>query len=412
MSALDQRIASDTMGLKIRTVRTQPSMQRGQKGVLLSDPLAISDKALFIPGTLALLLELMDGTRDVGTLRTGFELRTGIPLNHSTVEQLVSQLDEALFLENERFAEAYGVALKDYHTAFSRSPTLAGSCYPADANELSVFLQRYLDQAEDDGIEPPGDVKGLICPHIDYERGGPIYAKVWAKTQAAVKKAELVVILGTDHSEGEGSVTLTRQDYATPWGVIPTAQDVVDELANKIGETIFEHELNHRREHSIEAALIWLHYVLGDRTCHLLPILCGSLDSFLKDGRNPLEAPHIASTIEMLRILCSHKRSIIVAAGDLAHVGPAFGDPYPVDLAGRARMTTQDQRLLDIMSGGKAEDLFTEILNERNRRHVCGFAPIYLAMSVLGVKGTLLGYEQCPASADGDSLVSICGMLY
>ena len=114
----------------------------------------------------------------------------------------------------------------------------------------------------------------------------------------------------------------------------------------------------------------------------------------------------------MLRIVCSQKRSIIVAAGDLAHMGPAFGDSYPVDLAGRARMITRDQQLLDIMSGGKAEDLFTEILNERNRRNICGFAPIYHALSVLGVSGTQLGYEQCPASANGDSLVSICGMLY
>ena len=75
-------------------------------------------------------------------------------------------------------------------------------------------------------------------------------------------------------------------------------------------------------------------------------------------------------------------------------------------------MRSQDQHLLDIMSSGNAEHFFKEILNERNRRHVCGFAPIYLALCVLDTGGTLLGYEQCPASADGGSLVSICGMLY
>jgi len=53
----------------------------------------------------------MDGTRDTGTLDTGFGLRTGIPLSRSTVKQLVSQLDDALLLENERFAEGYRVAL-------------------------------------------------------------------------------------------------------------------------------------------------------------------------------------------------------------------------------------------------------------------------------------------------------------
>jgi len=361
---------------------------------------------------MVLLLELMDGTRDAGTLRTGFELRTGIPLNHSTVEQFLYQLDDALFLDNERFSEAHGSALEDYRAAPSRPPTLAGGCYPADVVELSAFLQRYLDEVEDEGTNIPNDVKGLICPHIDYERGGPIYAKVWAKARAAVSKVELVVILGTDHSEGEGTITLTRQNYATPWGAIPTAHDVVDELADRIGEAAFEHELNHRREHSIETALVWLHYLLEDRPCHLVPILCGSFDSFLGRGVNPLEVPHIASTVEALRSACGRQRSIIVAAGDLAHVGPAFGDPQPLDIAGRARLRSEDQRLIEIISSGLAEDLFTEIEGERNRRHVCGFTPIYLALSILGIRGTPLGYEQCPASADGGSLVSICGVLY
>lgn len=401
------------MKFKLRDIRTQPFLQRGQKGILLTDPLGISQKMMFIPSSLALLLTLMDGTRDIGTLRAGFELRTGTSLNNSLVEQLLSQLDDALFLENERFMQAYEIALNDYRSGASRPPALLGKCYPSDAGELNTLLQQYINQLEDDDHECPSEVKGLISPHIDFERGGHIYAEVWSKAKVAVERAELVVILGTDHNEGEGKVTLTRQNYETPWGVIPTAQDVVEELVRELGEGAFDCELNHRGEHSIEVATIWLHYLLGDKQCRLLPILCGSFQSFVERYESPLKASHIFSTVEVLKRVCSCQRTIIVAAGDLAHMGPVFGDPLSLDYLGRASMAKQDKKLIDIMSRGKAEEFFTEISNERDRRHVCGLPPIYIALSVLsGATGIPLGYAQCPASDDGSSLVSICGMVY
>lgn len=401
------------MKLKLREIRTQPAMQRGQTGILLSDPLYLSNKALFIPGSLAGLLTLMDGTRDMGTLKTGFELRTGIPLSGPLLEQFISQLDEALFLDNDRYAQAYESALKDYRAGISRPPVLAGSCYPADTGELTVFLQRYFDQAENNRLEHPGEARGLISPHIDFGRGADIYARVWSQVEAALRQAELVVILGTDHNEGSGRITLTRQNYETPWGIIPTAQDVVQELVGETGDDVFLCELNHRREHSIEAAAIWLHYLLGNKPCNLVPILCGSFQPFIEQGRSPRTASHIESTIEVLKRVASCCRTIFVAAADLAHMGPVFGDPYKLDTAGRSRMAKQDEELMAVINQGDAEDFFALISGERDRRHVCGVPPIYIALSVLdGVEGTTLGYSQCPASDDGTSLVSICGTVF
>jgi len=63
----------------------------------------------------------------------------------------------------------------------------------------------------------------LVSPHIDYARGGPVYAHVW-------------------------KLTLTRQHYATPFGVLPTAREVVETLAGAMGaETAFAGELYHSR---------------------------------------------------------------------------------------------------------------------------------------------------------------------
>lgn len=398
---------------KLRTIKTEPATERGHTGILISDPLGISPKTILVPDSLALLLTLMDGIRDIGTLGAGYQLRTGRYLDNSVLESFISDLDEALYLENERFDKAYKAALKDYRSAPSRAPILAGKCCPPDKEELETFLAQYFDQVEDNKQQDVSDIKGLISPHIDFLRGGLTYARVWSKAKAAVKQADLIVILGTDHNEGEGRIALTRQNYETPWGILPTDQDAVNELVSNIGEGAFDCELNHRIEHSVEAAIIWLHYLLEGKPCQVLPIICGSFDPFIERNEEPTNTPHIALTIDILKSIADTRKTIVIAAADLAHQGPAFGDPFPLELAAKADMAKQDRELIDIITQGNADDFFTEIKNEKDRRHVCGVPPIYLALSVLsGVKGKSVSYEQCPASEDGTSFVSICGVLF
>jgi len=166
-------------------------------------------------------------------------------------------------------------------------------------------------------------------------------------------------------------------------------------------------------EHSVEAAIIWLHYLLGSRRCYVLPVLCGSFKQFTDAGESPSQSAHISAAVKTLKRVAGSRRTLVVAAGDLAHVGPAFGDQYPVDFVGRAKLASRDQRLIDMMSRGRAEDFFEEIRREADQRHICGMPPIYIAESVLsGVSGSSVGYAQCPASEDGSSLVSICGLIY
>jgi len=399
--------------VKLREVKTEPTVHQGQQGIVISDPLGISQATLFIPRPLLPLLALMDGTRDIGTLRTGFELRTGTPLSTLSLERLLSALDEALFLDNHRFAQAYASAIDEFRFAASRSPTLTGRSCPADAQELSTFLQQFLDQVENAAPHPAAEIQGLISPHIDFPRGGPTYAGVWANAAAAVKEAELVVILGTDHTGVDSRITLTRQNYQTPWGTIPTARDVVDEVAREVGGDVFRHELHHRSEHSVEAAAIWLHYLLGGKPCYMLPVLCGSFQPFINHGESPSQDAPISAMVQVLRNIAARRRTIVVAAADLAHVGPVFGDRLPLDAVARARLADQDRRLIDIITRGEAEDFFAEINGEGDRRRICGMPPIYLALRILsGVEGFPTGYAQCPASQDGGSLVSICGMIY
>lgn len=402
------------MNPKLRPIRAQPFTHEGKKGILIEDPLRLSQKAIFVPGSLAALLALLDGSRDVGTIKTGFELRTGLFISPQVVTEVLAELDEALLLDNERFADAYRMAVDSFREATSRPPTMMGLGCPSDSEELRSLLAGYVCQVDSELLDSSGWITGLISPHIDFYRGGRTYAQVWSRAALTAREAELVVIFGTDHNGDDSELTLTRQNYATPWGVLPTARDLVDDYSRAVGETkAFGREFNHRHEHSVESAAIWLHYFLEGAGCQVLPVLCGTFHEFVSSGQSPTQSDSIEAMIDLVSRARETRRTLVVAAADLAHIGPAFGDELPVDLPGRSALAQADQRLLQTIKEVDAEGMMRDVQSDGDRRRICGLAPIYLTLSLMaGSAGFITGYEQCPASSDGSSLVSICGATF
>jgi AmmeMemoRadiSam system protein B len=114
----------------------------------------------------------------------------------------------------------------------------------------------------------------------------------------------------------------------------------------------------------------------------------------------------------VLREVASSRRTVIVAAGDLAHVGPAFGDRYGLDVVQKARLKTADEESLRLICAGDEEGFFEQVRAEGDRRRICGLPPIYLALRLLDeTEGVVTGYAQCPADERGASFVSICGIV-
>jgi AmmeMemoRadiSam system protein B len=398
------------MNPKLRHIQTFPMMHQGQPALLLRDPLRLSEHMLIIPRQLAPVLALMDGTRDLNEMRASLMIRAGLRLNPSDLQQLVEQLDRALLLHNEHFREVCDDILDRYRQAACRQPSSAGASYPAEPDQLAAMLDDCLNGIP--AATPLGG-RGLVSPHIDYERGGAVYAQVWGRAVDAVREAEVAVILGTDHNGSDGMLTLTRQNYATPYGVLPTATGVVDAVADAIGpEFAFEEELHHIGEHSIELAAVWLHHVRDRQPIELVPILCGSFYHFISTPFEPATDPTFAQAFEALTDALNGRPTLVVAAGDLAHVGPAFGDPLPVDLVGRARLAAADDALIETICAGDAEAFYQRIKTEDDRRNVCGLAPIYHTLRLLGeTTGERAGYERCLADQNGTSWVSVCGVV-
>lgn len=398
---------------KLRPVQPTPVTHAGRPGFVLRDPLALSEQMLFLPHELAPLLALCDGTRDLAGLRAALVVRFGVPVSLRVLAQLVAQLDAAYLLDNERSAEAHNAALTAYRSAPFRPPTLAGNSYPAAPDQLTAYLTAFQAGLPSDECagETDAEVRGVVCPHIDFQRGGRVYAGLWQRAAEAARQVELVVVLGTDHNDG-GLLTLTHQHYSTPWGVLPTARQVVDTLADAIGkEEAFRDELHHRAEHSIELAVIWLHAVLGDHIPNLVPILTGSFQRFVDGQGSPDNNEKLAAVTETLREIATQKRTLVVAAADLAHIGPAFGGP-PLDFMGRAKLRGDDDQLLRAICKGDAGTFFRHIQAEGDRRNICGLPPIYLTLRILGqTHGQVTGYEICPADQTNTSSVSVAGVL-
>lgn len=398
---------------KLRSVETHLITHGGRPSIMLRDPLQLTDKVVIIPQILAPLLALCDGTRDLAGLRAGLAIRTGLSLSLDDITHLIDQLDQALLLDNGRFSEEKASLLDSYRSAPYREPALAGPSYPEEPDDLRQYLQDFTDRLSSD-VRVPEAGRGLVSPHIDYQRGGSVYAQVWTRGAEIVRGADLAVIFGTDHNGSLGTVTLTRQNYATPFGVLPTATDVVDVMVEAIGEEIaFEEELHHRREHSIELAAVWLHYMREGRPIEVVPILCGTFAHFVMSVGTPAEDPLFEAAIQALQQATTGRDVVVIAAGDLAHVGPAFGDPRPLDWTDRARIRAADDQLIDAMCEGDAEQFYALIRAEGDRRRICGLPPIYLALRYLnGTQGVRAGYDRCPADQQNESLVSVCGVVW
>lgn len=382
--------------------------------LLLRDPLGLSDMTIAVPQPLAPLLGLMDGARDEAGLEAALQVRAGVRLAPGLLPKLLADLDAAFLLENERFAEARAAALRTYREAPFRPLTLDDASFPPESDAASAHLQAYVDAlppSEPAASDSP--IRGLISPHIDYQRGGPVYAEVWRAAAQAAREAELVLLLGTDHHGDNGTLTLTRQSYATPWGILPTDGDVVEALAAALGEEpALAGELHHRSEHSVELAAVWLHFIRGGEPVPMVPILCGSFGDFVAGHGDPATYEPFAAALSALREAMASRRTLVVAAADLAHVGPAFGDPYGVDFVGRARLRNADERLLEAICKGDAPAFFEQLKAEGDRRHVCGLPPIYLTLRLLDeARGEPAGYALCPADPQATSFVTIAGVI-
>ncbi|MEM7330970.1 MAG: AmmeMemoRadiSam system protein B [Chloroflexota bacterium] len=400
---------------RLRPLDFQPITHEGQQMWLLNDPLNLSEQQLIMPQALAQMLLFCDGAHSIAEIHQGFCQRLGQNLPLDLITDSLARLDEALLLDNDRSQQALEALKASYRNQSYRPPAYANRGYPGTPQALADMLNEY---GRDDDLSEwkPWRGRGIISPHIDFQRGGPVYSKVWQRAKTAVLEADLVIIFGTDHKGGLGTFTLTRLPYATPYGVLPADHALINKLVDGIGEeAAFAEELHHQQEHSIELTAVWLHHIYreaGIEPKPMLPILIGSFQEFVHKGTHPSHDPQLMTAINILKKETKNRKVLAVASVDFAHVGPEFGDNYTMTEARREQLRQTDDFLVRAIVQGNDASFYDQIAGIQNSNKVCGFSPIYLMLRYLETtEGVQVAYDQCSADPANESLVSIAGVL-
>ena len=392
---------------------------QGKDFLYLQDPLMLSENSILIPAPIVPLLRILDGTKDISDLKAALQTSVGLDLSTEKIQDLIDQLDRAFLLENASLKKIVLQTTEEYRNTPSRLMMHAGTVYPEDKDEA---MEMIADFSEKNSMTSPsvdtGVLAGMLSPHIDFARGGDTYAATWQAAAPSLQDIELVIIFGTDHYGGASTITPTMQNYSTPFGVLKTDTSVVKKLVEKLGsETILAEELHHRSEHSIELASVWMHAFMGNISFRTIPVLCGSFYKYIENQEQPDKNLVIDQTINILSETMQDRRTLIIAAGDLAHVGPVFGDNIEMVPATKHSLGLHDDESIAAICEGDA-DLFLRISRlEADKRRICGLSPIYMMLKTIEraynkkPKGFSMGYDQCPADVKGGSLVSITGAL-
>jgi MEMO1 family protein len=395
---------------RLRAVEVFPTQLGPETAICLRDPAGIAERPAFLPRAAGIVLAFCDGQHTLEEIAAEFRARTGVSPEMADLRRLVAELDTACFLVSPRLAAREQAIAEAYHAAPTRAAIHAGGAYPAGAEALSKALFGFGYQAASGSLVAAGSPEVLIAPHIDFHRGGPVYASAY---QTLPARPDLVVVFGTDHNGIDHPFTLTRKSYDTPLGVVATDTQLVDDLARACqGSDLFAEELHHRNEHSVEFQAVWLRFAYGQDAPPILPVLCGSFHRAIGRGSPSAVDARIPRFLDELRRLTEGRRVLVIAGADLAHVGPRFGDGPMGGEASRETVAKADHAALQAAATGDADAFFAAVADERDRFRVCGLSPIFASLAFAGRKGggKLIGYEQCAADEAGDSFVSIAAM--
>lgn len=187
----------------------------------------------------------------------------------------------------------------------TREPAVAGTFYPADANELSQTLQTLLTSAATPSQQTPQAArqpKALIVPHAGYIYSGPTAAKAYQLLAPFKESIHHVVLMGPSHRVYLRGMALPHNDFFnTPLGTIPINQEAKAKLLAI--DSVVERDDAHALEHSLEVQLPFLQHVLGSFS--LTPLVVG-------------ETPP-ATSAQVLEQFIDDPHTLLVISTDLSH---------------------------------------------------------------------------------------------
>ena len=338
------------------------------------------------------LIEQMNGQHAVSQL---LESSPALPVSGGAalLHTLLDRLEDGLFLDGPKWQARLAAPV--------REPACLGT-YAADTQELRRQLHALFTDPQSSGlpdpkVKPNGRLRAILAPHIDYGRGGRTYT--WAfKELVEQTTASLFVIIGTSHYSRQ-RFTLTRKHFKTPLGIVTTDGDYIDRLEKHYGAGLFADEYQaHLPEHSIELEVVLLQYLLAQsRPIRIVPLVVGSFHDAVLNRKSPSRSEDIDRMMKALVQLEAElpEPPAYIISGDLAHIGPKFGDSMAVHHDWLTQSRAGDEALINAAQAADWTAYADLITEEQDCRRICGYPPTYTLLQALNPSsGRLLHYDQ------------------
>ena len=191
-----------------------------------------------------------------------------------------------------------------------RMPHFAGSWYPDTEERCREAFEAYEDGCQERAGQGP--LVGGIVPHAGWVYSGHIAYNVVRELARAAGEVDTVVLFGGHLGPRHPAVVMTRGDFWTPLGDIPTDEELADAVAACGADVVQETPDAPHRDNTVELQAPLIKHLLPDAKVVVI-----------KAPANP-DALQLAQAVVMGADTLG-RRAVYLGSTDLTHYGPNYG---------------------------------------------------------------------------------------
>ena len=260
-----------------------------------------------------------------------------------------------------------------------RKPAVAGQFYPVNPVRLESELNSLFEKAEPTQHQ---QVRAIISPHAGYVFSGKVAASVFNQIDPG-KRYKRIFIIGSSHQQSfEGASIYCDGDFLMPYG-----NEKVDTLFCRNLIESFPHIFSakvspHKREHSLEVQLPFLHHVLKNEYS-IVPIILGTSD------------PEVCKEIARALKPWFRGENLFIISSDFSHYPNASNAQTLDNLTKEAILSNRPEKLLATLKDNACPHLDTSL---------CGWTSVVTLMYMTSGNGPL-EYHAIDYQNSGESIL-------
>jgi AmmeMemoRadiSam system protein B len=191
-----------------------------------------------------------------------------------------------------------------------READFAGSWYPESESRCLRMFEQF-ERSAKTVPDPGGPLRGGIVPHAGWVFSGGIAYNVIREVARAASGGDTVLLFGGHLHPSSSLSVMTRGDFWTPLGPIPTDEELAARLASGPGVQQVDPE-RHAPDNTVELQAPLIKHLLPDATL----VVIG--------------APPRSETLAFARTAAEQadrlgRKIVAIGSTDLSHYGPNYG---------------------------------------------------------------------------------------